>query len=168
MKRLLFISAALLVGILNYAQDFSYLKTIDFEDESQVKEAEEAALECCCYLTGVRYNKKDSQRQQATAYVKNWLQVNCSDNYQLDGLWDEESEQADVYEVFYALNYLHNDRQAGLKGLQAEALTEMVAYCSNSANKLKMTKELKEVAKRIEAGQLDSYLANLRLTTLAE
>ena len=166
MKRLLFICSIVLLGGFVKAQDFSYLKAIDLKDVSQTAEAAEAALESCCYLTGVRYDKKDIQRQQATAFVKDWLTVVCTHNYFLGGLLEEESELADIYLAFYALNYLNSDKGAKVKELQVEALKGLLVYCSNSTNKIKLSKELKEVEKMIEAGTLETGIDDLDLTSL--
>ncbi|MBS2212270.1 hypothetical protein KEM09_12715 [Carboxylicivirga mesophila] len=168
MKRILFICTVLFVCILASAQDFSYLKAIDVEDEEQSTEAAEAAMECCCYLTGVRYNKKDSQRQNASSFVRKWLEANHSDNYLINGLIEKDTEVGDIYMAYFALNYLNHDQQGGLRELQLDALKNVVEYCANTANKIKMTKELKEVEKHMQAGQLDDFIANLRLTTQVE
>lgn len=168
MKRLLFICSILLVGVFVKAQDFSYLKSIDLKDSKQSEEAEEAAMECCCYLTGVRYDKKDIQREQATAYIKVWLEVFCTHDLFFDGLLEEGSELADIYMVYYALNYLNADKETEVTVLQVQTLKGLIAYCSNAANKIKLTKELKEVEKMIEAGTLETGIDDLDLTSLAK
>ncbi len=168
MKRLLFIFSILLVSVIVKAQDFSYLKTIDLKDASQAVEADEAAMECCCYLTGVRYNKKDDQREKATEYIKSWLATSCTQSYLLDELFEEDSDLTDMYLAFYALNYLNHEKGTDAGTIQANALKGLVSYCSNSANKIKLTKELKEIEKMIEAGQLENSIADLDLTSLAK
>ncbi|WP_439185493.1 hypothetical protein [Carboxylicivirga taeanensis] len=166
MKRVFLICLISLSAIIATGQDFSYLKEIDLQAASQVAEAKEAAMECCCYLTGVRYDKKDEQRQVATAYVKNWLEKTCGIQYKLEELFEDESELAGVYLVFYALNYLNHPAKTDVAIIQADALKGLIAYCSNSANKLKLSKELKVVEEMIEAGQLGDSITDLDLSSL--
>lgn len=160
MNRLVFFVLIIFTSVSLNAQDFSYLKDIDVNETNQYEEAEEAALECCCYLTGVRYDKKDNQRRLATEYISDWMSAVYAQSYSLEELFEESTEQSEVYQVFFALNYIEYKDELSLSELQAEALKGVVSYCSNSSNKLKMTKALKEIQKMIETETLQDNIEN--------
>jgi len=165
MKRLVFIAVIICAGITIQAQDFSYLKEIDITNTSQYDEAEEAAMECCCYLVGVRYDKKDAQRDLATTYVSKWLNARYEQEYSLENTFTDDLDIADMYMVYFAMNYIDNKDEAQLSAMQAEALIGVVNYCSNTSNKLKMSKELKEIKKLIDDGTLEQSISNSALIT---
>ncbi|MCG8582403.1 MAG: hypothetical protein MI866_20935 [Bacteroidales bacterium] len=153
----------LMTGLFATAQDFSYVNDIDLEDKTQLEEAAEAAMECCCYLTAVRYDKKDQQRMIATQYVKQWLETLDSQDILIQNVFEENEYLREMYMVYYAMNYLDEEGNAGERELQVAALEGVVGYCSNSSNKLKMTKELKEISKLINSGELEQSIINSTL-----
>ncbi|MCU4157063.1 hypothetical protein J1N10_13820 [Carboxylicivirga sp. A043] len=147
------------------AQDFSYVNAIDIEDETQYEEAAEAAMQCCCYLTAVRYDKKDKQREVATQFVKQWVEAKNTQDVMLKNVFEEDEDLQEMYIVFYAMNDLDEEGELKMRELQVAALEGVVGYCSNSSNKLKMTKELKEISKLINAGELEQSIINSTLTS---
>ncbi|WP_430817536.1 hypothetical protein [Carboxylicivirga sp. RSCT41] len=155
----------LMTGLIATAQDFSYVNEIDLEDKAQYEEAKEAAMECCCYLTAVRYDKKDEQRTIAATYVKQWLETLDSQDILLQNVFEEQESLLEMYMAYYAMNYLDEEGEAAVTELQAAALEGVVAYCSIPTNKLKMTKELKEISKLIESGELEQSIINSTLTS---
>jgi hypothetical protein len=155
----------LMTGLFVNAQDFSYVNDIDLEDKTQYDEAAEATMECCCYLTAVRYDKKDQQRVIATQFVKQWVEAQNKQNVLLNNVFEEDEVLREMYIVYFAMQYLEEDGDASVHELQVAALKGVVQYCSNPSNKLKVTKELKEISKLINSGQLEQSIVNSTLTS---
>ncbi|GEM_PF-4828460 len=171
MKYLGCIVTLLFLGINVTAQDFSYLKSIDLSDSSQKIEAQEAAMECCCYLVGVRYDKKDEQRGLATAFVNEWMKANINEKDIMEGVEKITAEvdgYNDMYLAFYIMNYIDNDGELSLMENKVEAVKGLLSYCGNSSNKLKVSKELKQVDQLSQAGELEQYLTDAALTSSKE
>lgn len=172
MKRLGFVLIALLIGIISHAQDFSYLQNIDLSDQSQKIEAKEAALECCCYLTGVRYDKKDEQRSFATKFISEWLSQVSEQTELVDesvAIYTSDSEEiVNMFLAYYAMNYIEGGEAEETHEIKAEALFGVLNYCSNSSNKLKATKELKQVEELYNNGELSEQLRSSTLTSSLE
>ena len=158
MKRLVIFTVIIFSALIIKAQDFSYLKDINIEETSQKAVADEAAMDCCTYLTNMRYDDSDQQRTLATQYISEWLAAVYADSFMLNDLFQEATAQEDVYQVYFALNYLEYKDEMNLLELQTEALKGVVSYCANSSNKLKMTKELKKVQKMIKEGTLQENI----------
>ena len=147
------------------AQDFSYLKDIDLNDTHVSQDAQEAAMECCCYLVAVRYDKKDVQRQQANEYITQWVNKKLEvDKLVCDAIsiiTGEREELVDMFLVYCAMNYMDSEQGVELSTLKQEGLLGLWEYCSNSKNKLKPTKELKLIKQYHNEGTLDQYLQDI-------
>ena len=161
MKRIWFVLVALLVTLIVNAQDFSYLKKIDLNNLEEWQEAEDAAMECCSYLLAVRYDKKDVQRRYASEFITGWV-ANFFDSEEM--IYDKihlmtEGRKAliDMYVTCFAMNYIESDRQVDNSHLREKALLGVIEYCTNSKNKLKLTKELKLIKQNYTKGNLCQY-----------
>ncbi len=168
MKRIWFVFGALLLTVVVNAQDFSYLKEIDLNNSEELLEAEEAAMECCCYLVAVGYYKKDVQRQHASVFIKQWVaQVFALEEIVCDTIHhitEGKEELKDIYLAYYAMHYLDSEKEADHLSLREDALLKVIEYCSNSSNKLKLTKALKQVKEYHEDGKLDQFFQDIALS----
>ncbi|MCU4163618.1 hypothetical protein [Carboxylicivirga caseinilyticus] len=162
MKYLITTVFALLMASLMYSQDFSYVKEIELNDNNQLKSAEEDVLECCYYLVAARYNKNDEQRIVATDFVSKWVDAKFDKevllNEKINTITEERQELNEMFLVYYALRYIENEGGIGKEELVQKALTGVVDFCENPVNKIKITKEMKNLKEVIEAGTLSAYL----------
>lgn len=162
MKQLIITLIALVLAVSTQAQDFSYLNDIELNDKEQLKEAEEYVLDCCYYLTATRYDKKDEQRENATAFVKSWLSKSedlskvISEDVIL--MTEERDDLKNLYLSCYALTIIENEG-ATQKEIEDGTLVSMLNYCNNPINKMKLTKELKRLVQVLEEGKLEAYLS---------
>ena len=170
MKRIWFSIVVLMAVLMVNAQDFSYLKEIDLGNSEELQEAEEAAMECCCYLVAVRYDKKDVQRQFANDFITKWASNILSSEdvicEAISVITEEQNELNNMYLAYYVMNYIDRERSADKDGLRKESLIGLIKYCSNSNNKLKPTKELKTLKQYHESGNLEEYLQDVALISL--
>ena len=169
MRRILFLVSVLFLTFVLQAQDFSYLKDIDLNNAEEMLQAEEAAMECCCYLVAVRYDKKDIQRQYASSYIHKWIVQPFGDEKivcdVITQITEDRKELIDMYLAFYVMSYLEGDRQVGKTSLRQEALIGVIEYCSVSSNKLKLTKEMKLIKQYHENGNVNQYLQDITLSS---
>ncbi len=120
-------------------------------------------MECCCYLTAVRFDKKDKHRALATEFVGNYIKQIVGNEVLLNNVFVDNAVMQDLYLFYFAMNYIEEGSDKSLKSLQVLALEGMVEYCTNSSNKLKMTKELKEIQKLINEGTIEQSIENSAL-----
>lgn len=162
MKHLLITVIALLVAVSMYSQDFSYVKEIELNNTDQIKGAEEDVLECCYYLVGARYDKKDEQRIFAADFVSRWLASVFDDqdvlNEKIKVITEGREDLNRLYEIYYALNYIENEGEISEEELKEAAFGGLIDFCDNPLNKIKLTKELKGLKQIIEDGKLSAYL----------
>ncbi|TRX66299.1 hypothetical protein [Carboxylicivirga sp. M1479] len=165
MKQFVIYIVLCLMSVGASAQDFSYLSDLDVKDESQAEETKEAALECCCYLTGVRYDKKDESRSIATKFVQLWLNEHTNTQTNVDVLLGNDECLMDMYSIYFAMHFIDDENSQSVRSLQASALEGVVSYCSNSSNKLKFTKALKEIKALSQKGELEQVISNMDLVS---
>jgi len=170
MKRICLIFGAVLLTILVDAQDFSYLEEIDLNNSEELMEAEESAMECCCYLVAVRYDKKDVQRQYASVFIEKWIAITFASEEviceTISLITEDRKELNDMYLAYYAMAYLEREESVDRLSMRNDALLGVITYCSNSNNKLKLTKELKSLKQYHENGNLNQYFQDITLSAL--
>ena len=162
MKHLVTTVITLMVTLVMYSQDFSYVKEIELNNIDQLKEAEEDVLECCYYLVAARYDKNDEQRELATQFVYKWVdgQFNAKSllNEKITVITEERVELNELFLIYYALRYIENEGDIDKDKLNEVALGGVIDFCENPINKIKLTKELKNLKQIIEDGKLSAYL----------
>nr|WP_319399666.1 hypothetical protein [uncultured Carboxylicivirga sp.] len=161
MKHLMITMIALLMASGLYSQDFSYLNEIELNNMDQLQKAEDDVLECCYYLVAARYNKNDDQRILATDFVIKWVGGMFTEpivSEKIKEVTEERQELTDLYFAYYALRYIENEGEMSTDELVQKALKGVIDFCENPVNKIKLTKELKNVKELIDAGTLSAYL----------
>ncbi|WP_289055614.1 hypothetical protein [Carboxylicivirga marina] len=99
----------------------------------------------------------------ATEFVGNYIKQIVGNEVLLNNVFVDNAVMQDLYLFYFAMNYIEEGSDKSLKSLQVLALEGMVEYCTNSSNKLKMTKELKEIQKLINEGTIEQSIENSAL-----
>ncbi len=151
-----------MVSLVMYSQDFSYVKDVELNDGDQLKGAQEDVLECCYYLVAARYNKNDEQRILATDFVSRWVDGQFKKkallNEKISRAMEDREELNELFLIYYALRYIEEEGSIDEDELREAALTGVIKFCENPVNKIKLTKELKNIKQMIEEGKLSAYL----------
>ncbi len=167
MKRITFVLFIILVSYQCINAQFLYLNDVELEGKEDFEEFSETVSDCCNYLLLTPYDKKDEQRIVATSFVKKWVikhpDVEFVVGQKVMDLTEEKEELIDIYLVCVAKNLtnteIHIENNVKLEEL---ALLSFIEYCGKPMNKMKLTKEIKNLIELNNNGDLvalENYFA---------
>ncbi|WP_282035981.1 hypothetical protein [Saccharicrinis aurantiacus] len=161
MKHILLLFLFCVSATLVSAQ-FSYLNDVELESTADYSEYTETVYDCCDYLLLTPFSKKDSERVAATNFIERWVKGAPNSSYKvsenIQSLTDNRTELLGLYFTCIAKELVEGNADNSLQA-EEKAITSFLDYCTNPMNKLKLTKEIKELAQLNNAGELNSLTA---------
>lgn len=162
MKHLILISIALLcIAVNGKAQHFNFLNKVELTDQESYKEYIDQVFDCCYYVLQTPFDKKDVDRNTASGFVVKWVN-GCTDCQfalpdHIKTLTEEKEALITLYTVCHVKEYLENaDDNISLTELTNKAEVAFITYCSDGKNKMKITKEMKQVFEMKSSGEIKS------------
>ena len=159
-----FVLVLMVLGVtIVSGQDFTGLSKVELKELKQYIQVEEQVLDCCYYLTGTPFEKKDENRQLATVFVNRWVQGMPQIAFELTEsinlITEGKEELVSIYKVSLAMAVIEN-KKLDPAGVEVEriAINAMLDYCSNPVNGVKMPKEMKRVCQVRQEGNLEAWL----------
>ena len=141
----------LFLFINSSAQNFSSLSGIQFKTEAEYEEYTDQVLDCCYYLVQTPFNKKDTDRKAASDFIERWVDGTPNYTLRIDYVITEITEDREdlisIYKACYIKLLLEQKEDQQGKSLLNLSLKSFLSYCSDSSNKVKMTKEMKRIKK---------------------
>jgi hypothetical protein len=164
MKKPFFVLTAVLVSILNvsFAQSTNF-DEVKLEKAADYKVAEPFALEASNYLHSTPFDKNDVTRLKALQFIIKWMSGTPDYMFTLDGTPSKMSKgNSDVLGLYMAAltKYVLENKEAAKNAqlVKLNAVTLVLAYCENTANNMKMTKELKRLSAAKAKGELEKNI----------
>lgn len=128
---------------------FAYLNDVQLDTDGDFQEYVDVAIDCCDYLLLTPFDKKDVERQAATAFIIRWININPAYSFEVTkdirSLTQENEELVGLYTICCVKLMLDAEAKELTGNLQNEAINSFIAYCSNPMNKIKLTKEIKKI-----------------------
>ncbi|GAF02072.1 hypothetical protein [Saccharicrinis fermentans] len=151
MKKSVIILMILTATVTLSNAQFTYLNDIKLESDEDYAAYSEQVLDCSYYLLMTPYNKKDTERKAATTFIVRWMKGSPSLNFKISNkikaLTDEKEELIALYISCYAKQLLEDEKKSlSQTELELRAIQSLASYCNNPNNKVKATKELKNIS----------------------
>lgn len=156
---------ALLVLFNSYtiAQTVPNLDLIKLEKSSDYKAADPFVLQTSTWLLSTPFRKDNTERQNALRFIGKWMQGTPDYSFVFSDVADKiGKDNADHFGVYMAAmaKYTLENKAASKDHSQVKlnSMIQLLNYCENSNNNLRMTKQLKKLAEAKEKGQLEQAL----------
>ncbi len=161
MKRAIILLMFFVPVFIVKAQHFSSLKDIKIDTKESCEEYVDQVFDCCCYLLQTPFDKRDNDRQLASGFIARWIKGSSEDLFKVDdnikALIEDREELVSLYITCYTKEYIENeDIDIGNPELKTKAINTLFSYCSKSMNKIKLTKEMKELMELKNSGEVAS------------
>lgn len=141
---------------------FSYLNDVELESAEDYTEYTETIYDCCDYLLLTPFSKKDIERVAATNFIERWVKGAPESSYKvsknIQSLTDNKPDLLGLYLTCMAKEFVEGNANTSLQA-EEKAIVSFLDYCTNPMNKLKLTKEIKELAQLSNSGEFDSLTA---------
>jgi len=165
MKTIITVSLAMLLTIALNAQDYSDLEKIKMEDRADFTSNEEMVIQCSDYLLNSAANilDKDENRMNAAKFIMRWMDGTPDYMFNIDEpigvITRSNPELLGIYLAAMSKYVLeHKDKAEDYDEVKYNTFLTFINYCSNPANKVEQTNEIKELIKAKENNTLVDYL----------
>ncbi|TLX73912.1 hypothetical protein E9993_13975 [Labilibacter sediminis] len=159
-KSIILLVTLILCGTLAKAQ-FSHLKDVKLQSAKDYTEYTEQIFDCSDYILLTPYDKKDKERTTAINFVTRWLEGSpeysffISDNIKV--ITEERDDLLGLYTTCYAKIIVENEGAiTNHEKIENLAINSLLEYCGNQINKVKPTKEMKNLIVLKNNGELAS------------
>ncbi|WP_412984751.1 hypothetical protein [Pontimicrobium sp. IMCC45349] len=152
MKKIILIIAIICTSNLSIAQNFTQLANYEFKNVESYKTEESKVLLCANYLFNNPANVSELNRLTSVQYIMKWMMGTPDYSFEIS----EESLKItkgndDLLGLYMAAmtKVVLENKGDKLDSAQIhnQAKEILIAYCSNSENKMKPSKEIKRIIK---------------------
>jgi hypothetical protein len=162
MKKL-FVLLIILSSKFSFCQTLPDFDNIKLDKSTDYKDADSFALNSSTYLLSTPFEKNDLSRLKALQFIIKWMSGTPDYTFTLDGIAGKIIKENDdllgLYMAAMTKFCLENKSSSGDANLvKLNAVKFLLMYCENSANNMKMTKQLQKLSDANKKGELEKSL----------